>query len=143
MKGSKTSKRSTKNNTKDVSTSILHAVVTELDLDPDIIDCDSPINKKSNRINFDLISRLPKIYNETNSINNLYDIVQESDEINMDNVPDIKVPDDIEVELLVSDILEGRPVYYDYDKLIIYNSQYLIIGSINEDGEIQLENESV
>ena len=38
--------------------------------------------------------------------------------------------DTVDTESLVEDLIAGKQIFYDYDKNIIYNSSYNIIGSI-------------
>lgn len=102
------------------------------------------------KINFELISKLPniKIGNQTNSKNMSYedniDLVDNDDECDTNELSNkdcdtVEIPDDIDIDNLLKDIVGGNCVYYDYNKNLIYNDSYVIIGTINEEGEIYLD----
>lgn len=93
-----------------------------------------------NQIDFNLINRLPilnNLNNKTEFVSKLIDEESESDNENylQNNNRDV----DIDIENLTKDFISGKTIYYDYNKNIIYNYKFKIIGEINEDGEINLD----
>lgn len=46
---------------------------------------------------------------------------------------------DIDTDSLFKDSVNGKVIYFDYIKNIIYNSDFVIIGTTTEDGEIELD----
>ena len=110
----------------------------ELSYDP-ISDDESDIQPVTKKINFDLINKLPNLLKD-NSKNEVisYDFDEEEEE---EEQPE-KMPDndiEIDTENLVKDSLGGKTVFYDFDKNLIYDSKHKVIGTINEDGEMDME----
>jgi len=115
--------------------------IDELTYDHKIID--SP--------NFNLINKLPNIYKDTigNKIKksakpkkvniNINDIIN----ININDITNININDIIETDIdfdnIIKDNMGGKVVYYDYNKNLIYNEKYDVIGSIDGDGIINME----
>lgn len=114
----------------------------ELELDNITDDEDNYIITKNlnNEINFNLIKRLPilnNLNNKTEFVSKLID--EESDSDNENNLQNYNGDLDIDIENLTKDFISGKTIYYDYNKNIIYNYKFKIIGEINEDGEINLD----
>ena len=114
----------------------------ELELDNITDDEDNYIITKNlnNEINFNLIKRLPilnNLNNKTEFVSKLVD--EESDSDNENNQQNYNRDLDIDIENLTKDFISGKTIYYDYNKNIIYNHKFKIIGEINEDGEINLD----
>lgn len=134
----------------------------ELTLDY-ISDDETTIFIPGNKINFDLIKLLPKLLKDATNDNEITSLDIDDDEIqhnsiksiNNDYINSLDLDDDdefhnnsikatdndndIDFESIVKDTVGGKIVFYDYTKNLIYNSKYVVIGSINEDGEIYLE----
>ena len=133
----------------------------ELTLDY-ISDDETTIFIPVNKINFDLIKLLPKLLKDATNDNEITSLDLDDDDIQHNSIKStnndcinsldlddddefqnnsIKATDnnDIDFESIVKDTVGGKIVFYDYTKNLIYNSKYVVIGSINEDGEIYLE----
>ena len=99
--------------------------IDELTYDHKIID--SP--------NFNLINKLPNIYKDT--IGNKIKKSAKPKKVNI-NINDI-IETDIDFDNIIKDNMGGKVVYYDYNKNLIYNEKYDVIGSIDGDGIINME----
>lgn len=132
----------------------------ELTFDTDIV----PI--KSSGINYDLVKKIISLnsikkMNSTNSLNTPKQkktrppiIINEPEFINKDELMEDNIDDDEEESLvnttdvemidkdeLIKDSIGGKTIYYDYDKNIIYNKLYEVIGSI-ADNEFEFYDKS-
>jgi len=57
----------------------------------------------------------------------------------MDTIDDHNIDDSIDKDSLLRDNVGGNCVYYDYNKNLIYNEKYIVIGTITEEGEIYID----
>ena len=98
--------------------------------------------------NFSLINKLPQLYEISSvkvvCVNGKNSVDIESEEENEINVPEpldlLKNEScDIDTDSLFKDTANGKVIYFDYNKNIIYNSDFVIIGTSTEDGEIELD----
>ena len=54
-------------------------------------------------------------------------------------IDDHNIDDSIDKDSLLRDNVGGNCVYYDYNKNLIYNEKYIVIGTITEEGEIYID----
>lgn len=132
---------SSNNEKKNIDTTLVNNKF-ELELDNITDDEDNYIITKNlnNQIDFNLINRLPILNNLTNKIEFVSKLIdEESDSDNENKLENCNRDIDIDIENLTKDFISGKTIYYDYNKNIIYNYKFKIIGEINEDGEINLD----
>ena len=55
------------------------------------------------------------------------------------DIDDHDIDDSIDKDSLLQDNVGGNCVYYDYNKNLIYNEKYIVIGTITEEGEIYID----
>ena len=91
-----------------------------------------------NNIDFNLIKRLP-ISNNNKILFVSKPNDEDSDSDYENNLQNYNKDIDIDIENLTKDFISGKIIYYDYTKNIIYNNEFKIIGEINEDVEINLD----
>ena len=97
-------------------------------------------NTDYNNVNFSLINKLPKIYNQVTFKHSFNpDLAAEESDEGSDTEDPLDNNKDIDTESLLKDNLNGKTIYYDYDKNLIYDMGFKIIGEINEDGEINID----
>ena len=119
-----------------------------LTFDPYDDDPDTKVSSKNN-IDFDLISRLPKInlINKTDSkliysklsskIDKIKNLLDESDDDDEETIEDDD--NDEEMENYQKGTLDGKLVYYDHDKSLVLNDKLEVIGDIDDEGEVTLD----
>ena len=127
---------------------------TELDYDYDINDENFFINKKikkSKKINYELLDKLPKlecnlnnvdIDNENNfeddeSTNSTNSTNSKKNNFDIENLSNSSL--DIDLDSLEQEQVGEKYYYFDYSKGIIYDLKYNSIGYIGEFGEIFIE----
>ncbi len=91
--------------------------------------------------NFELINKLPQLF-EISSIKDDDQLSIASDDDDSMDAPrkiDKKESFDVDTDSLFKDSVNGKVIYFDYNKNIIYNGDYVIIGTTTEDGEIELD----
>jgi len=83
------------------------------------------------------------LFNKNTEVKNLVnEIVSDDSESDNEDINNNLIKDcDIDFESIIKDTISGKTIYYDYNKNIIYGSNYKIIGEINEDGEINLDDD--
>ena len=111
---------------------------------------DDPITQtyKNNNIDFDLIAKLSKmnliseddsklIYNKlADKIDKIKTLLEESD----DDEETIEEEDsEVDIEQYQKDTLNGQLVYYDHTKSMVLNDKLEVIGDIDDEGEITLD----
>ena len=91
-----------------------------------------------NKIDYEKISNLPKFKN--NKLKNkisLEDLEDESDDLETEQNQNNNLPEDIDE---LDKHMIGNILYYiDYNKGIIYNTDYNIIGMIDDNGDIDID----
>ncbi len=128
-------------NKKDIEKKIdKESSIKELDLDYISGDEDFSEISKKDEINFELLKKLTLFNKNTEVKNLLNEIASDDSESDNEDVNNNMIKDlDIDYESIIKDNISGKTIYYDYNKNIIYGSNYKIIGEINEDGEINLD----
>ena len=88
--------------------------------------------------------QIPNIYKDT--IGNKIKKSAKPKKVNIVNINDITninindiIETDIDFDNIIKDNMGGKVVYYDYNKNLIYNEKYDVIGSIDGDGIINME----
>lgn len=83
------------------------------------------------------------LFNKNTEVKNIVNeiVSDESDSDNEDINNNLIKDCDIDFESIIKDTISGKTIYYDYNKNIIYGNNYKIIGEINEDGEINLDDD--
>lgn len=130
-------------NKKDVEKKIVKETsIKELELDYISDDEDFSEISKKDKINFELLKKLT-LFNKNTEVKNIVNeiVSDESDSDNEDINNNLIKDCDIDFESIIKDTISGKTIYYDYNKNIIYGSNYKIIGEINEDGEINLDDD--
>jgi len=105
-----------------------------------VSDNDSAVESVDSQPNFDLINKLPQLF-EISSIkeDDQLSIASEDEELEDPIKIYKKESFDIDTDSLFKDSVNGKDIYFDYNKNIIYNSDFVIIGTTTEDGEIELD----
>ena len=110
------------------------------------------IDYQYNAPNFELIQKLPILLSDNTKqrkcVKKKY-IEKEPDEEDcmysehcMYSEPvDNELEVDIDFENVIKDVMGSKTVYYDYNKHLIYNEKYIVIGSIDEDGVIAMNDD--
>jgi hypothetical protein len=103
-------------------------------------DDESIVESLDSQPNFDLINKLPQLF-EITFIKEDDQLSLASDDESMDEPQQItkKESFDIDTDSLFKDKVNGKIIYFDYNKNIIYNADFIIIGTTTEDGEIELD----
>tara|TARA_Y100000385_G_scaffold291335_1_gene368694 strand:+ start:3828 stop:4370 length:543 start_codon:yes stop_codon:yes gene_type:complete len=130
-------------NKKDIEKKIVKETsIKELELDYISDDDDFSEISKKDKINFELLKKLT-LFNKNTEVKNLVnEIVSDDSESDNEDINNNLIKDcDIDFESIIKDTISGKTIYYDYNKNIIYGSNYKIIGEINEDGEINLDDD--
>lgn len=105
--------------------------------------------------NYNLIRTLPVLFSEdlkikkyikktsvyTDEDNELDNDIQYSKREDIETT-DNQYDGDIDFENVIKDVMGNKTVYYDYNKHMIYNEKYVVIGSIDEDGIINMNDEN-
>lgn len=105
-----------------------------------VSDDESVVESLDSQPNYELIKKLPQLF-EITSIKDDDQLSLASDDEST-NDPNLIVKNgsfDIDTDSLFKDSVNGKVIYFDYNKNIIYNGDFIIIGTTTEDGEIELD----
>ena len=81
-------------------------------------------------INYELVNRIIAL-NNSKLLDNIDCLKLKTTKKNITKLSNTFYEEDtIDKECLVEDVIGGKQIFYDYDKNIIYNSSYSIIGTI-------------
>ena len=96
------------------------------------IELSEDLEKKHNiNIDFELVERIIKL-NSVKKLDNFENL--EFEGLNDDDLEENNEEIDIDTDELIQDSIGGKIIYFDYDKNIVYNENYEIIGNIGDDG---------
>ena len=111
--------------------------VAYLDFDVDIDVKYMPSIPDKIKINMNIINGLPKIECDTSIVNKLDQINDEVDEDDIDDSLSTQINNeelDIDIDSLEELTIGNKTYFMDYNKGVIYNNKYNVIGNIDEFG---------